>query len=136
MHETLAQWANGLLENKTLEELRGMSDLDISTEIMPHIVDELKMIQKLDKEDAVAANLGEKHFVRFLPKDANLVAIAKSLYEEREKTYENLAAFLTEEQEKTMKEKYFATGTFIFPGGASYGVGPLDPEDFEAYQEK
>jgi gas vesicle protein len=131
MHKRLADWAAGLLTKKTPEEIAAMSDLEISVAVMSYLKEDLDTLRKLPPEDQRAIQLGKKHFVNFLPKDSNLVRIARDLYEERRKTYESLASYIDEDEEKALKEKYFSTGTFIFPGGASYGIGPLSDEDFQ-----
>jgi len=131
MHKRLAEWAAGFVEEKTHEELLKMSDLQISTTIMPYIAEELGMLRKMDPEDQRAMQFGEKHFVTFLPKDSKMTKIVKMLYEERMKTYETFPRYLSEEQEKVMKDKYIQSGTFVFPGGAGYGMGQLSPEDLE-----
>jgi hypothetical protein len=131
MHERLAAQAARLLPDKTPEQLAGMNDLEITYALMPHLVGDLEALQKLPLEDRKAIQTGKKHFVNYLPRSSNLVRIAHDFYEERQKTYDNLAPHLSEEQEEKLKEKYFATGTFIFPGGASFGIGPLSEDDFQ-----
>lgn len=131
MMARLAEWAGEIVEDKTAEDFEGKSGLEISVAIMPCIRADMEHLSKLSAKDQRATALGRKHFVHFLPRDANLVRIVRTLHEERRKTYSKLGAFLTEEQERVMKKKYLQSGTFIFPGGASYGVGELKPEDLE-----
>lgn len=130
MRARLLEWAAGLVEGKTAEELGQLSNLKLAYEIGRCVSDEIEQVHKLKPEQLRTLHI-ENHFVKFLPKDAKLVRIAKSLYEERKKTYGGLAAYLSEEQEKAFKDKYFQSGTFIFPGAGSFGIGKLSDEDFE-----
>ena len=95
-----------------------------------HVTEELEILQKLKPEDRRTIHV-KNHFVKFLPKDGKLAAIVRKLYEERRKTYEGLVAYVSEDQEKTLKDKYLTSGTFLFPGMGSFGIGHLKPEDFE-----
>lgn len=131
MLKRLVEWAGEIVEDKTAEDFAGKSGLEISVAITPYVQADIKKLQKLSSQDQIAISLGRKHFVQFLPKDANLVRITRAFYEERQRTYSELAAYASEEQEKVIKKKYLASGTFIFPGGAGYGFGELKPEDFE-----
>jgi hypothetical protein len=130
MRTRLLDWASGLIKDKTPGELGQLSDLKLAYEIGRCVSDEIEQVQKLKPEQLRTLHI-ENHFVKFLPKDAKLVKIARSLYEERKKTYGGLAAYLSEEQEKAFKDKYLQSGTFIFPGSGSFGIGKLSDEDFE-----
>jgi len=130
MRSRLLEWASGFIKDKTTEELSQLSDLKLAYEIGRHVSDEIEQLQKLKPEVQRTIHT-ENHFVKFLPKDAKLAKIARSLYEERKKTYGGLAAYLSEEEEKAIKEKYLQSGTFIFPGAGSFGIGHLTDEDFE-----
>jgi hypothetical protein len=131
MHAHLAQWADKYLSDKNLEQLMKMTDLEISVAIMPLIKEERELLAKRNPEDIKAMQLGEKHFIKLLPKDSKMREIVKSFYEERQKTYENMIPYLSPEEEKAVKEKYIQSATFMFPGNAGYGTGHLTPEDFE-----
>ncbi len=130
MRKRLLEWAAELIEGKTAEELGQLSELKLAYEVGRHVSDEIEQVQKLKPEQLRTLHI-ENHFIKFLPKDAKLVRIARSLYEERKKTYGGLAAYLSEEQEKTFKEKYFQSGTFVFPHMGSFGIGNLTDEDFQ-----
>ena len=130
MRSRLLEWASGFIKDKTPEELGQLSDLKLAYEIGRHVSGEIEQLQKLKPEQLRTLHI-ENHFIKFLPKDAKLTKIARSLYEERKKTYGGLAAYLSEEQEKAFKEKYLQSGTFIFPGAGSFGIGHLTDEDFE-----
>jgi len=130
MRKHILGWAAGFIKDKTAEELAQMSNIKLGYALGSHVTEELEILQKLKPEDRRTLHI-KNHFVKFLPKDGKLVSIVKKLYEERQKTYEGLAAYVGEEQEKTFKEKYFRSGTFIFPGLGSFGIGHLTPEDFE-----
>lgn len=131
MREQLVNVAAELVEGKTVEEFRKMTDQDIAIALMQVVAGELKMLQKLPPEELIKVQTGEKHFVKVLPKDAKLTRIAKLFYEERKKTYADLSSVMNEEQEKLFKRKYLQSGTFVFPeGGGGYGLGSLTDEDF------
>lgn len=131
MYKRLVEWADSILKDKSAEELMKMTDLEISMAIMPQIQGELELLRKEKPENIKAVQLGKKHFVKMLPKDAKMTRIVKALYEERQKTYLDITSLLSQEQEKKLKDEYLQSGTFVFPGNAGYGMGQLTPEDFE-----
>jgi hypothetical protein len=130
MKKRLIEWAAKLSKDKTLEDVEKMTDLELAYSLGQHVTKELELLQKLSPEEKRTIHV-KNHFIKFLPKDGNLVGIVKTLYEERQKTYGGLAAYVSEEQEKAIKEKYVTSGTFIIPGAGSFGIGHLKPEDFE-----
>lgn len=130
MRARVLEWAAEFIKDKTPEELAQLSDLKLGYALGSHVTEEIEILQKLKPEDRRTIHV-KNHFVKFLPKDGKLVKIVRTLHEERLKTYGGLGAFVNEEQEKTLKEKYITNGTFIFPGIGSFGIGTLDPEDLE-----
>ncbi|TET34226.1 MAG: hypothetical protein E3J72_14795 [Planctomycetota bacterium] len=134
MTERLRELAESLVEGKTVEDFKDMNGFQISVEIKPYFDDELKKLMSESAENLKAMQMGEKHIVNFLSKDSNLYKINKAFYKERQATYDELAVHMDQETLDKFKNKYFESGSFIFPGGttgAGYGTGKLTDEDFE-----
>ncbi len=131
MTERLREFAAELVDGKTAEDFKDKNGVQISMEIQSYFMDDLKKLMALPPEKQAALQTGEKHVVEFLPKDSRLVRIIKVFYDERQATYRSLGSTMDEKTEAKFKEKYLQSGTFIFPGGAGYGMGELTEESFD-----
>jgi hypothetical protein len=131
MTERLREFATTILDGTTVEDFGNMNGTEISIKLQSHFMDDLKQLATASEEDRVAFSTGDKSFIKFLPKDSNLVKITKFFYNERMETYDELAVHMDEETLSKFKKEYLGSGTFVFPGGANYGMGEIDPADFE-----